>query len=93
MLGSIRALEEKSRSLQIQLRELVPFFGCLPKGELAMERFIRYAAMSSPSSKVLSTATRHHLYDEVLYNTDSKVDNDRPREGEFSLSRQSSFKI
>jgi radical SAM superfamily enzyme YgiQ (UPF0313 family) len=93
MLGSIRALEEKSRSLQVRLRELVPFFGCLPKGELAMERFIRYAAKSSPSSKVLSTATRHHLYDEVLYNTDSKVDNDRPREGEFSLSRQSSFKI
>ncbi len=52
------------------IRTLAPYFGCLPKGEHAAERFLRYArAKGGLTSKNLSTATRHHLYEEVLYET------------------------
>lgn len=53
---------------QLNLTKLAPYFGCLPKGNLAAERFIQYArARKSFSTVTLSNATRHHLYDEVLY--------------------------
>ena len=54
----------------LYLKELVPYFAVLPKGILAMKRFIDYGRMKNGlTPTVLSTATRHHLYDEVLYNT------------------------
>jgi radical SAM superfamily enzyme YgiQ (UPF0313 family) len=56
---------------QARLRELAPFFGCLPKAGLAIERFIRYAQKDGYIGRALSTATRHHLYDEVLYSVDN----------------------
>lgn len=46
------------------------YFGCIPHGELAHNRFIKYSKDKGETPTVLSTATRHHLYDEVLYNTD-----------------------
>ncbi|OGQ06046.1 MAG: hypothetical protein A2W61_08325 [Deltaproteobacteria bacterium RIFCSPLOWO2_01_44_7] len=50
------------------LFELAPYFGCLPKGELAARRFLKYGQENGElTSIVLSNATRHHLYDEVLY--------------------------
>jgi len=52
------------------LNELAPYFGCLPKGKLAAKRFLKYGREKNKfSPSVLSNATRHHLYDEVLYAT------------------------
>ena len=54
------------------VRSLAGYFGCIPKGELAAKRFLQYAKEKGGLTKtVLSTATRHHLYDEVLYSTNS----------------------
>ena len=57
------------------IHTLAPYFGCLPKGERAAERFLHYArSKGGLTSKNLSTATRHHLYEEVLYEThDSSI--------------------
>src|SRR3989344_475226 len=55
------------------LKALVPYFACLPKSELAIERAVKYAHEKGNGhleSKLLSTAVRHHLYDEVLYHVD-----------------------
>lgn len=42
------------------------YFDHLPKGELARERYIRYS-QEGGRKDILSTAVRHHLYEEVLY--------------------------
>ena len=42
------------------------YFDHLPKGDLARQRYKRYA-QESGRKDVLSTAVRHHLYEEVLY--------------------------
>ncbi len=49
------------------LIDLAGYFGCLPRSELAAERFLKYGRERGYTSRVLSDATRHHLYDEVLY--------------------------
>ena len=52
------------------LSELAPYFAILPKSELAVERVVRYSyekGSENLDSKILSTAIRHHLYDNVLY--------------------------
>lgn len=67
LLWRIRAIRAK---LPDELCELAPFFGCLSKGELAAERFVRYAQQDGVNRRTLSTATRHHLYDAVLYNAE-----------------------
>ena len=54
---------------QKNIRRLAGYFGCLPKWKLAAKKFIAYATKWGYTSKTLSTATRHHLYDNVLYST------------------------
>lgn len=50
---------------------LLPYFACLPKAELALKRFVKYGKENDGlTNTVLSTATRHHLYDEILYAVD-----------------------
>ena len=66
LLAHIAGIREK---LPEALRDLAPFFGCLPKGDAAMRRFIGYAQRDGYTPRTLSTATRHHLYDEVLYHS------------------------
>jgi radical SAM superfamily enzyme YgiQ (UPF0313 family) len=54
------------------LKKLSLYFACLPKSQKAFERFLRYGHnKGSYDANVLSTATRHHLYDEVLYHPDN----------------------
>ena len=89
ILGKIQIIRENIKAEHLQddsiLRDinyLVPYFACLPKGELAMKRAIRYSVQEINSngngntngikSRTLSTAVRHHLYDKVLYETDSR---------------------
>ena len=67
------------------VQSLSGYFGVLPKGNLAAERFSRYAEKKGFTAHTLSTATRHHFYDEILYSTkNGSMQNDR-QEG----SRQS----
>lgn len=82
--GEARRLLNQIKQFQIQvplttsdpegqkvIKNLAGYFGCLPKGLLAAKRFAKYAQeRGSYSPVVLSTATRHHLYDEVLYEVD-----------------------
>ena len=76
ILNRIRDIREYISSLDLQpleikqIKDLAPYFGVLPKGKLAIERYINYGRLKGFSSKVLSDATRHHLYDEVLYSID-----------------------
>ena len=65
----LTTLDPKGQSV---IKNLVGYFGCLPKGFLAAKRFAKYAQeQGSYSPVILSTATRHHLYDEVLYVADN----------------------
>lgn len=58
-------LKEEQKATVISL---LPYFACLPKAELALRRFVKYGKNNDGlTSTVLSTATRHHLYDEILY--------------------------
>lgn len=44
------------------------YFSCIPKKELLIDRYNKYMNQKNTSEVLaLSTATRHHLYDEVLY--------------------------
>jgi anaerobic magnesium-protoporphyrin IX monomethyl ester cyclase len=55
-----------------ELKELSPYFASLPKSDLAVHRAVKYASERGDghlTPNVLSTAVRHHLYDEVLYTT------------------------
>lgn len=53
---------------QATVISLLPYFASLPKSELALNRFIEYNKQGEKlNSLTLSTATRHHLYDEILY--------------------------
>jgi len=53
------------------VNNLAPYFASIPKPELAIERAISYAQKKENNYEltpnILSTAIRHHLYDEVLY--------------------------
>jgi radical SAM superfamily enzyme YgiQ (UPF0313 family) len=52
------------------IKELVPYFACLPKPAEAMKKTVEYAEKNGRARidpDVLSTAIRHHLYDNVLY--------------------------
>ena len=53
------------------LNHLTPYFACLPKSKLAVMRTLKYSSDEKDSfdPQTLSTAVRHHLYDEVLYET------------------------
>ena len=95
-ITSIRAQIDKmdlDESVWTDLDDLAPYFASIPKGELAVERVINYARRhmgSNGSSKVrgisavtLSTAIRHHLYDEILYST-----NGITRQAERSLIQE-----
>lgn len=54
-----------------ELHSLVPYFACLPRGELVIERALNYAEQKGGfTPKVLSTAVRHHFYENILYATD-----------------------
>lgn len=53
---------------------LSSYFACLPKPDLAVEKTLQYAEKNkedSITSLTLSTAIRHHLYDNVLYCNDT----------------------
>ena len=55
------------------LKPLIPYFGCLPLGEIATLRFLRYSREhGSFTPRILSDATRHHLYDECLYSLNTR---------------------
>ena len=76
------------------LKDLAAFFGCLPLGEQAAKRFLQYGhERGGLSSKVLSTSTRHHLYDNVLYATDSSNGVSRADEIGLSQARQAQYKV
>ncbi|MEK6908444.1 MAG: cobalamin-dependent protein [Nanoarchaeota archaeon] len=58
--------------LRKDVESLAPYFACIPHGTLAVDRAIKYATRSNGHGKgvdpkVLSTAVRHHLYDNDLY--------------------------
>ena len=74
-----RSHNEHFVSLDGKMESLLPMFASLPKGNLAMHRAARYAFDKGRelTPTILSTAIRHHLYEEVLYNT-----------GEYSQERQ-----
>lgn len=76
---SVRAIGSLNGYIE-EFNELVPYFACLPCGEVIPERIVRYAEQGDKriSPKILSTAVRHHLYDEVLYSTDnSRIESSR----------------
>lgn len=71
-------ISERNFGIQ-ELKNLAPYFAVLPKSELAIERVVRYLyekGKRTLDSKSLSTATRHHLYDNILYSID---DNSKSR--------------
>ncbi len=81
-IGEIRAQIDsmgiKDAALVKDLEALVPYFACIPGGKLAVERAVKYAHAirnggnsQGISQTALSTAIRHHLYDNVLYATDN----------------------
>ena len=78
------------RQLTQELNSLAPYFASLPKGELAVQRSIRYARQGHGgilTPQAISDAVRHHLYDNVLYATeDSSRDNSRT--GERILAKE-----
>ncbi|MFA5020184.1 MAG: cobalamin-dependent protein [Candidatus Pacearchaeota archaeon] len=50
------------------LSTLKTYFSCIPKGELALKKVLDYSQDKTQlDTSVLSTAIRHHLYDNVLY--------------------------
>ena len=49
------------------LRDLAPLFACLPGRNDAIRKVVEYSNKKEINNKVLSTAIRHHLYDNVLY--------------------------
>ena len=67
--------------LTTDLLALAPYFASLPKGEMAIEKTVEYSmkqAHRTLTRDVLSTAIRHHLYDNVLYDTgNDKVHSER----------------
>ena len=55
------------------LVSLSSYFACLPKSEMAVDKALDYTLKNKESSiqpGTLSTAVRHHLYDNVLYYKD-----------------------
>lgn len=77
-----------------QLEELAPYFACLPYGELAVKRTLNYANNQGKlTPKVLSDATRHHLYDNILYAIDEPISTLDSRVHEISTSRTSTLKV
>jgi anaerobic magnesium-protoporphyrin IX monomethyl ester cyclase len=61
-----------------ELEELISYFGCFPKSKLLIERYNKYIlSQEGDQAYILSTATRHHLYDEVLYKEEEEHCNDR----------------
>ncbi|PIN89512.1 hypothetical protein COU57_05955 [Candidatus Pacearchaeota archaeon CG10_big_fil_rev_8_21_14_0_10_32_14] len=95
LLESIHSLNSKVFSLDgnfKHVQDLVPYFGILPKGKLALDRFLEYGARKGFSASTLSTATRHHLYDNVLYDT-GKSSYNRVFPSPFEEARQSNLKI
>jgi radical SAM superfamily enzyme YgiQ (UPF0313 family) len=72
--AQINSMQIHDRNLSKDIHSLASYFACIPKGNLAVERAIQYARMRGDSrlDRVeLSTAIRHHLYDNVLYETSS----------------------
>src|SRR3989344_494998 len=74
-------------------QDLAPYFGVLPHGEFAIRRYLNYGRNRGFSPNVLSDATRHHLYDNVLYHNGGDYKIDSYRENEVATSRQSTLKI
>ena len=59
----------------------------------AIRRYLNYGRNRGFSPNVLSDATRHHLYDNVLYHNGGDYKIDSYRENEVATSRQSTLKI
>lgn len=51
--------------------DLAPYFGSLPHGEESFKRYLNYARERGYTASSLSDATRHSLYDDLLYKTDN----------------------
>jgi radical SAM superfamily enzyme YgiQ (UPF0313 family) len=59
------------------LKSLASYFACLPKSKMAVDKTIDYSNKKNELSidpGTLSTAVRHHLYDNVLYYKDEQSD-------------------
>lgn len=76
-LANVREFIKRFNGEVRELENLAPYFAVLPKSELAIERIIRYSKEKTNGKvditldpKILSTAVRHHLYDNVLYSID-----------------------
>ena len=62
----------KDSDLKEQLLQLVYYFAGLPNGRHAVKRAVNYAwkyGGGKLTPNILSDATRHSLYEDVLYNT------------------------
>ena len=62
------------RTLRDGIKSLAPYFACLPESDVAVQKAIEYAhsrGNGSLTQDALSTSVRHHLYDNVLYETGS----------------------
>ena len=67
LLNSISLLKKGKYCKNIT--SLISYFGCVPKASLLIERYLKYLSThEGDSTYILSTATRHHLYEEILYN-------------------------
>lgn len=71
-LGSIEgssssAIISNIQKLKLEKVRYPEYFGCIPFSNLAISRYERYIGSKEDSPSTLSTATRHHLYDELLY--------------------------
>ncbi len=60
-------INNNTSSPKKDLIDLAPFFACLPKPYLAIDKVAQYSSKKEINDKVLSTAIRHHLYDNILY--------------------------
>tara|TARA_R110002051_G_scaffold71573_1_gene129054 strand:- start:830 stop:2578 length:1749 start_codon:yes stop_codon:yes gene_type:complete len=59
------------------LIDFIPYFGCIPNPELLVQRYLKYLdTQEGDATYILSTATRHHIYDEILYKTETKDKHD-----------------
>ena len=86
-IHSLNGTISNSEQEKTIIGNLAPYFGSLPKGDLAAQRFLEYGRRKGYLPNVLADATRHHLYDNVLYSTSK---DDRPHE--LSTPRQSTLK-
>ena len=58
------------------MNELAPYFGSIPTGEGSMKRYLSYARNKGYTAGTLSDATRHGLYEDLLYSNTGRKEKD-----------------